>query len=91
MVGNIAVSMAGHDKGDAYVIVKEDAAYVYLCDGRLKTLEKPKRKSRKHVAVNQSFDTGETGEKLQEGSVVYDHEIRRIMKLYNMHVKKAEV
>ncbi|MGN0131011.1 MAG: hypothetical protein ACI4AA_01065 [Lachnospiraceae bacterium] len=91
MIGNIAVSMAGHDKGNAYVIVKEDAEYVYLCDGSLKLLEKPKRKFRKHVAVNKSFDTGETGKKLRTGERIYDHEIKRIMKLYKMHVKKTEV
>jgi ribosomal protein L14E/L6E/L27E len=91
MIGNIAVSMAGHDKGQAYVIVKEEKAYVYVCDGRRKLLEHPKRKSGKHVAVNKTFDTGEVGEKLQKGEVVYDHEIKRIMKLYKQHVKKAEV
>lgn len=91
MIGNIAVSMAGHDKGNAYVIVKEDAEYVYLCDGSLKLLEKPKKKSRKHVAVNKRFDTGETGRKLLEGEKVYDTEIKRIMKLYKTHVNKTEV
>lgn len=91
MVGNIAVSMAGHDKGNAYVIVKEDHEYVYLCDGNLKLLERPKKKSGKHVAVNKSFDTGETGRKLFAGEKVYDTEIKRILKLYKMHVKKTEV
>ncbi len=91
MIGNIAVSMAGHDKGSAYVIVKEDAEYVYLCDGRLKLLEKPKKKSRKHVAVNKRFDTGETGQKLLAGEKVSDTQIKRIMKLYKTHVDKTEV
>ena len=91
MIGNIAVSMAGHDKGQVYVIVKEDAEYVYLCDGSLKVLEKPKRKSLKHVAVNKTYDTGETGGKLQSGNQVYDHEIKRTIKLYKVHVNNAEV
>lgn len=91
MIGKIAVSMAGHDKGSAYVIVKEDNEYVYLCDGNLKLLERPKKKNRKHIAVNKAFDTGEAGEKLQKGERVYDHEIKRIMKLYQIHVGNAEV
>ncbi len=91
MIGKNAVSMAGHDKGSAYVIVKEDAEYVYLCDGNLKLMEKPKKKSRKHVAVNKTFDIGEAGEKLQRNEKVYDHEIKRSMKLYQIHVKESEV
>lgn len=91
MIGNIAVSMAGHDKGSVYVIVKEDAEYVYLCDGNLKLLGKPKKKSRKHVAVNKTFDTQEAGKKLQRGEPVYDHEIKRIIKLFKMHIGNAEV
>ncbi len=91
MIGNIAVSMAGHDKSQVYVIVKEDAEYVYLCDGSLKVLAKPKKKSVKHVAVNKTYDTGETGVKLQNGKQVYDHEIKRTIKLYKMHVNNAEV
>ncbi len=91
MIGNIAVSMAGHDKGSVYVIVKEDAEYVYLCDGSLKLLGRPKKKSRKHVAVNKAFDTMEAGRKLQNGERVYDHEIKRIIKLFKMHIGNAEV
>lgn len=91
MIGKIAVSMAGHDKGKVYVIVKEEQEYVYLCDGNLKLLEKPKKKNRKHIAVNKTFDTGEAGEKLQKRERVYDHEIKRSIKLYQIHVGNEEV
>lgn len=91
MVGKIAVSMAGHDKGKAYVIVREDAEYVYLCDGRLKLLEKAKKKKKKHIALNKSFSTGEIEEKLRSGEKIYDHDIISIMKQYEMKGKKAEV
>lgn len=91
MIGNIALSMAGHDKGNEYVIVNEDAEYVYLCDGCLKTLEKPKKKRKKHVAVNKAYDTGEIKEKLLRGGPVYDHEIKRSIKLFKLQAKKAEV
>lgn len=91
MIGKIAVSMAGHDKESVYVIVLEDSEYVYLCDGSLKLLKKPKKKSKKHVAVNKTFDIGEVGKKLQRNEKVYDHEIKRSIKLYKSHVKIAEV
>lgn len=91
MVGKIAVSMAGHDKGKAYVIVREDAEYVYLCDGRSKPLEKAKKKRKKHIALNKSFPTGEIEEKLRSGKKIYDHNIISIMKQYEMKGKEAEV
>ncbi|MCH5280468.1 MAG: hypothetical protein J1E61_03295 [Lachnospiraceae bacterium] len=91
MIGKIAVSMAGHDKGKAYVIVREDAEYVYLCDGRWKLLEKAKKKKKKHIALNKSFSTGEIEEKLRSGVKIYDHEIRSMIKQYEMKGKKAEV
>ena len=39
----LAVSRAGHDKDSIYVIVKEEADWVYLADGTCKPLEKPKK------------------------------------------------
>ena len=41
----LAVSRAGHDKDSIYVIVKEEADWVYLADGTCKPLEKPKKRT----------------------------------------------
>ena len=46
-VGMLARSKAGHDKGHVYIIMKEEAAYVYLVDGSLRPIEKPKKKKKK--------------------------------------------
>ena len=45
MIGQFAVSKAGHDKGTLYVVVAREGDFVYLSDGRLKTPQKPKKKS----------------------------------------------
>lgn len=45
----LARSKAGHDKGHLYAVVKEDGDFIYLADGRTKTLDHPKRKNIKHV------------------------------------------
>ena len=50
-VGMLAKSKAGHDKGHVYVIFGTDEAYVYLVDGVIRTIEKPKKKKKKHVQV----------------------------------------
>ncbi len=49
--GEFAVSKAGHDKNHLYMIVNEDERYVYLVDGVNKTLEKPKKKNKKHIQI----------------------------------------
>lgn len=49
--GMLARSAAGHDKGKIYVIIAADGAYVYLVDGKVKTLDKPKKKKQKHIQI----------------------------------------
>jgi ribosomal protein L14E/L6E/L27E len=53
--GMTAWSLAGHDKGKLYVIVKVDEEYVWLSDGRLRPLENPKKKKWKHVQVRKQI------------------------------------
>ena len=49
--GMLAKSLAGHDKDKIYVISGLEDAYVYLVDGKIRTLEKPKKKKKKHVQL----------------------------------------
>ena len=49
--GMLAKSKAGHDKGQLYVIYDVDETYVYLVDGKIRTMDKPKKKKRKHVQI----------------------------------------
>ena len=50
-IGMLAKSKAGHDKGQLYVIYDVDETYVYLVDGKIRTIEKPKKKKQKHVQI----------------------------------------
>ncbi len=51
IVGMLASSKAGHDKDSVYVIIREDGEYIYVADGTSRTVERPKRKNKKHVQV----------------------------------------
>jgi len=42
-------SLAGHDKGELFVILDAQGEYLILADGKYRTVEKPKRKKIKHV------------------------------------------
>ena len=47
--GTFVRSLAGHDKDRVYIIVREESESVYLADGRLREIQRPKRKNKKHV------------------------------------------
>lgn len=51
MTGLLAYSLAGHDKGKIYFIIKEEKDYFWLVDGDVRSLENPKRKNKKHVQI----------------------------------------
>ncbi len=73
-VGMLARSKAGHDNGHVYVILDVDDAYVYLIDGSIRTMNKPKKKKKKHVQI--------ICEK-HDLSGIDDVGVKRILKLFN--------
>lgn len=76
--GTLAISKAGHDKNMVYVIIKEEAEYVYLVDGKMRSLDRPKRKNKKHISPVKRGNilTG------KDCSTVNDELIRKIIKSY---------
>ena len=76
MIGGFAFSKAGHDKKVLYVIVEEREGIVYLCDGRYKTLEKPKKKNPKHIQPIAQTIENSLLKKLQNGEKVTDEQIK---------------
>lgn len=81
MTGKLAVSRSGHDKGQHYVIVGEDDRYVFLADGDLKPVEKPKKKNRKHIQVIKNLPEA-VDDILKESVPAKNLEIKRAIKLY---------
>ncbi len=80
MIGMLAFSKAGHDRQTVYMIMKEDAEYVYLSDGRLKTVERPKKKNKKHIQpIKQGMDEAIT-EKLKQQIPVRNEEVKKVIK-----------
>lgn len=86
MVGMFASSKAGHDKEKVYIIMKEDAEYVYLVDGICKTLAKPKKKSKKHIQIIKKNADENVRQKLFNGEMLRDEEIKRAIKLYSSRI-----
>ncbi len=83
----LAISRSGHDKDSIYVIVKEEANMVYLADGNLKPLEKPKKKNRKHIQIIKQLPKEITEVFTQEN--FRNEEIKRAVKLYQKSIRDA--
>lgn len=47
--GSIVRSIAGRDKGDLFIVLSRDGEYVYLANGELRKVDRPKKKKLKHL------------------------------------------
>ncbi len=75
-VGRIAVSKAGRDTGRVFVIFEViDTHYVYIVDGDLRKLDRPKKKKLKHLKLTENV-LSSIEQKLTEKTKVFDAEIR---------------
>ncbi|MDR3294025.1 MAG: KOW domain-containing RNA-binding protein [Clostridiales bacterium] len=83
-VGAIVYSKAGRDKGRYYVVVKtaENLEFVYIADGELRKLERPKIKKEKHLR-DTKFVIEKLAEKFTGGKVVHNAEVRSALRPYN--------
>ncbi len=81
MIGRIAVSNAGRDRERYFVVVGEvDDLHVTVADGRLRRMDRPKKKKLKHLKLV-SFAGMECVEKIADGSCS-DSYLRRVISAY---------
>ena len=75
-ISDVVVSTAGRDQGDWFYVIDADPIYLFLANGKDRTLEKPKRKKRKHIQKVLRSET-RVAEKLRCGDKVLNGELRR--------------
>lgn len=80
-VGKLVRSLAGHDKNSFFFILKEDGEYVYLVDGKIRTMDRPKKKKKKHVEVI-VWEDDSPGEKLKSKLNVTDEELKHFIRYF---------
>lgn len=78
-IGGFVVSAAGHDSGKCYVIFQIQNEYVYLVDGRIRTVDRPKKKKMMHVRMLGQSD--QTLADKVKSQTVRNEEIKRAIKL----------
>lgn len=79
--GGLVRSLAGHDKGQLYIIIGVSGEYVTLSDGRKRPSDRPKRKNKKHLQLIHVYDEN-LGTKMESGVSVRDEEIRSFIKAH---------
>ena len=71
-----ARSLAGHDKGVLHVIVDTEDPFVYLADGKSRTIDSPKKKKRKHIQPDYEISSY-IKERTEMDQPVRDEDIRK--------------
>ena len=75
-ISDVVMTTAGRDAGQWFYVISADPVFLLLANGRDRTLEKPKRKKRKHVQKVLRSET-RVAEKIRSGDKVLNGELRR--------------
>ena len=84
MTGYLAYSLAGHDKGEIFLIIGEEKNYVYVVDGSIRTLDRPKKKNKRHIQIIKNFD------RKADILSVTNEEIKHLIKIYCKGIKEVK-
>ena len=85
-IADVVVSLAGRDKDKMFYVIKTDDTYLYLVNGKDRTLDKPKRKKRKHAIKVLRSET-RVAAKLIAGDKVLNSELRRDLAYLSQHLQ----
>ena len=78
--GMMAISKAGHDQNNWYVVLNVEGEYAFLVNGTTKKMDHPKKKKLKHLqpvlVISEILQ-----DKLQTGKSWTNEEVKRALKL----------
>jgi ribosomal protein L14E/L6E/L27E len=75
-IADVVVSTAGRDAGSLFYVIAADDTWLWLVNGKDRTIEKPKKKKRKHASKVLRSET-RVADKLRFGDKVLNSELRR--------------
>ena len=75
-ISDVVKTTAGRDQGELFYVIGSDPVYLFLANGKDRTLEKPKRKKRKHIQKVLRSET-RVATKIRNGDKVLNSELRR--------------
>jgi ribosomal protein L14E/L6E/L27E len=80
VVGQVVFSKCGRDQGRAFIIVSVEENYVYIADGKLRKIEKPKLKKKKHIQKTNTIIKW-IQDKILDNNVT-NHDIKKALEEY---------
>ena len=75
-ISDVVMSTTGRDQGEWFYVINADPVYLFLANGKDRTIEKPKRKKWKHTKKVLRSETRVAG-KILYGDKVLNSELRR--------------
>lgn len=80
--GDIVISQAGRDKGRLFFVIDViDQQFAVLADGKLRKLDKPKKKKLKHIKFV-SKELCKVRDKILNGEKIENAELRKALRLF---------
>ena len=76
--GDVVKSIAGHDAGRRYYVIDTEGDFLYLADGKHKSISTLKKKRARHVLV-EGLWTHPVTDRIVKGEAVQDKEIRNAL------------
>ena len=89
IISDVVVATAGRDQGKLFYVVGTDPVYLMLANGKDRTLDKPKRKKRKHVRKVLRAET-RVAAKIASGDKVLNSELRRDLAFFSRGLQSNE-
>lgn len=85
IIGDVVLAIAGKEKNQLFVVKSVENGCAYLVDGKRLKLDKPKKKSLKHV--QKASKIGFDAEKLKSEQEKINAEIRKFLKERSLYVE----
>ena len=89
MLGKIVISKCGHDKDEIFIVVRIEKDFVFLTDGTLRTLEKLKKKNKKHIQIVNYIDNN-IKNKIENDIELTNEDIKLALENYKNKNAKGE-
>ena len=83
---DIVRSDAGRDRGKLFIVLAVEGEYLLLADGKVRRVEAPRRKKRRHVRFV-SADESRRADKIKRSEKITNSELRRTLAAYRGEVQ----
>ena len=90
IISDVVISTAGRDQGKLFYVIGTDPVFLFLANGKDRTLEKPKRKKRRHIQKVLRSET-RVAEKLRLGDKVLNSELRRDLAYFSQNMQANDL